>query len=139
MTTHLPTGWEPRRVGANLELPGRPISTSADLVQWLSSWIARHSRRQAGVKEPVDLVCAVPLRPDRKSRSTHISPDACGFVDLCREMRNARRALGEWGITGAPRWDGDPPRDWTDEERLSSATANLVELRDWLRSRTMKS
>ena len=139
MTVHLPTGWEPRRVGANLELPARPIANPADLMNWLSSWITRYQRRPVGATAPAQLVSAVPVRPDRKTRAARVSTETGGFVDLCREMRNARRALGEWNILGAPRWDGDPPRDWTDEERMNSARANLVELRDWLRARTATS
>ncbi|MEI8380233.1 MAG: hypothetical protein WCJ09_08900 [Planctomycetota bacterium] len=138
MTVHLPTGWEPRRVGANLELPPRPIANPTDLLNWLSSWITRYQLRSGAVKSPPQLVATAPSRPDRKTRAARVSPEASGFIDLCREMRNARRALGEWNIMGAPRWDGDPPRDWTDEERMNAARANLVELRDWLRSRPTK-
>lgn len=139
MTIHLPTGWEPRRVGANLELPARPISNPNDLLNWLSSWITRYQTRNGAGKPPAHLVSVAPARSDRKTRAARVPTEASGFIDLCREMRNARRALGEWNITGAPRWDGDPPRDWTDEERMNSARANLVELRDWLRAQPVNS
>jgi hypothetical protein len=136
MTVLLPTGWEPRRVGANLEFPDKPISSPVQLMHWLSYWIARRIRWKAKLQSQPEMAVAHKSPPLRMPRTVRVQPhDACDFIDLCREMRNARRALGEWDINGAPRWDGDPPRDWTDEERLNSAIANMVELRDWLRSR----